>query len=315
MSRFFLTGDCHGEFEKIEFFCRHRQTSRDDYMIILGDAGINFCMDSRDEKLKNRLDRLPLSFLCIHGNHEERPFNIPTYREKLWHGGIVYYEDAHPTLLFAKDGEIYDLNGKKAVAIGGAYSGDKQFRIMLGLPWFPDEQPSKASKIFVEKQLVQENWKVDYVFSHTCPLMYKPREKYQDILDTKEIDESTEQWLDEIAAKLIYSGWYFGHYHDNLSYNDAELLYEAIKELGSVGYLQKVGRPKYRTGEYVLFSVSDTEDGYGIIKKVYEYGTEEQYREVSYCIEGIICGNPDQKRRFKNIRESVVESINELMTE
>ena len=47
MSRFFLTGDCHGEFEKIEFFCRHRQTSRDDYMIILGDAGINFCMDSR----------------------------------------------------------------------------------------------------------------------------------------------------------------------------------------------------------------------------------------------------------------------------
>ena len=51
MSRFFLTGDCHGEFEKIEFFCRHRQTSRDDYMIILGDAGINFCMDSRDEKL------------------------------------------------------------------------------------------------------------------------------------------------------------------------------------------------------------------------------------------------------------------------
>ena len=43
-----------------------------------------------------------------------------------------------------------------------------------------------------------------------------------------------------LKAKLIYSGWYFGHYHDNLSYNDAELLYEAIKELGSVGYLQKV---------------------------------------------------------------------------
>ena len=91
-------------------------------MIILGDAGINFCMDHRDEELKNALDKMPLTFLCVHGNHEERPYNISSYRTKVWHGGLVYYEDAHPTILFAKDGEMYEMNGKKVIAIGGAYS-------------------------------------------------------------------------------------------------------------------------------------------------------------------------------------------------
>ncbi len=92
-SRFFITRDCHGDFEKIEFFCRYHETTPDDGMIILGDAGINFCMDHRDEELKNALDKMPLTFLCVHGNHEERPYNISSYRTKVWHGGLVYYED------------------------------------------------------------------------------------------------------------------------------------------------------------------------------------------------------------------------------
>ena len=66
-----------------------------------------------------------ISFFLIHGNHEERASNIGTYREKIWHGGIVYYEEEFPDLLFAKDGELYDFNGKRGIAIGGAYSVDK----------------------------------------------------------------------------------------------------------------------------------------------------------------------------------------------
>ena len=219
-SRFFITGDCHGDFEKIEFFCRYHETTPDDCMIILGDAGINFCMDHRDEELKNALDKIPLTFLCVYGNHEERPYNIPSYRTKVWHGGLVYYEDAHPTILFAKDGEMYEMNGEKVIAIEGAYSGDKAFRIMLGLPWFPDEQPSKEIKKYVEAQLDKQQGAVDYVLSHTCPMVYEPREKYQNMVDAKTIDKSTEQWLDQIAKRLTYKCWYFGYYHDNFAYEN-----------------------------------------------------------------------------------------------
>ena len=232
------------------------------------------------------------------------------------HGGLVYYEDAHPTILFAKDGEMYEMNGKKVIAIGGAYSGDKAFRIMLGLPWFPDEQPSKEIKKYVEAQLDKQQWTVDYVLSHTCPMVYEPREKYQNLVDAKTIDKSTEQWLDQIAKKLTYKCWYFGHYHDNVAYDDAELLYEEIKELGEKDFLQKLGRPKYRVKECVFFPVKNDgreEDGYGVIEQVHEYGTENQRKEISYHIKGIICGNPDQKMDFPQVKESVIESINELM--
>lgn len=38
----YITGDTHGRFERIEDFCQRFQTSHDDILIILGDAGINF---------------------------------------------------------------------------------------------------------------------------------------------------------------------------------------------------------------------------------------------------------------------------------
>ena len=34
-----------------------------------------------------------ITLFCIHGNHEERPFNIGSYKEVEWHGGKVYVEE------------------------------------------------------------------------------------------------------------------------------------------------------------------------------------------------------------------------------
>lgn len=86
----------------------------------------------------------------MHGNHEERPYHIQTYRTQIWRGGEVYYEPEFSNIVFAKDGEIYDFDGKKAIAIGGAYSCDKEYRLLTGLPWFPDEQPNDEVKSRVE---------------------------------------------------------------------------------------------------------------------------------------------------------------------
>lgn len=112
-----VTGDTHREFERIESFCEECCTTKEDILIILGDAGINFFLDESDYALKRELSELPVTLLCVHGNHEERPFNIDTYEEKPWHGGLVYMEPEFPSLLFAKDGEIYDFGGKKAVVL------------------------------------------------------------------------------------------------------------------------------------------------------------------------------------------------------
>ena len=59
---------------------------------------------------KKFLESLPITFFCIHGNHEQRPQTIDSYKEKQWHGGIVYYEEEYPVFCFlTKSGEVFDL--------------------------------------------------------------------------------------------------------------------------------------------------------------------------------------------------------------
>ena len=122
------------------------------------------------------LESLPITIFAIHGNHEQRPYMIDSYKEKLWHGGTVFYEEEYPSILFAKDGEIFDLKGKQTVVMGEAYSIDKAIRIAYGWGWWEDEQPSDEIKKYVEQQLEKSGWQVDVVLSHTTPLKYEPVE-------------------------------------------------------------------------------------------------------------------------------------------
>ena len=74
-----LTGDTHGHFERIEAFCRKKQTTVDDILIILGDAGFNFGGGARDLALKTYASQFPITIFSLHGNRENRPQNIPGY--------------------------------------------------------------------------------------------------------------------------------------------------------------------------------------------------------------------------------------------
>lgn len=226
----YITGDTHGEFGRIAEFCTEVGTTVDDVLIILGDAGINYYLDESDRALKEELATLPVTLFCIHGNHEERPYLIDGYEEVEWHGGIVYREAAFPTLLFAKDGEIYDFDGKSAVVIGGAYSVDKYSRLRDGLPWFASEQPSDEIMEYVEQQLERANWRVDYVFTHTSPKQYEPIWAFLPI-DQSAVDTTTEDWLSEIEARLDYEAWYCGHFHVDSIEGPIHILYTDIMDL------------------------------------------------------------------------------------
>ena len=182
-------------------------------MIVLGDAGFNYYGGSRDAKLKKKINAFPIRLICIHGNHEIRPQNIPTYVEDTFCGGHILYEPEYPDILFAVDGEAYELDGYRCIAIGGAYSVDKFYRLEKGYGWWPDEQPSPEIKATVERKLEALDYKVDIVLSHTCPRKYEPVETFLNFIDQSTVDKSTEDWLDEIEASTDYRKWYCGHYH------------------------------------------------------------------------------------------------------
>ena len=209
-----FTGDTHGETIKVVSAIRRHKLGSADVVVILGDVGMNYYgNDQGDSWRKRKLNPEGVPILCIHGNHERRPATIDTYKVIEWHGGKVHVEDAFPNLLFAMDGEVYDLEGQKAIAIGGAYSVDKYYRLARGLHWFPDEQPDEATKARVEAKLEELGWEIDIVMSHTCPTRYVPIEAFLPGLDQSTVDHSTEEWLDTIAERLKYKRWYCGHWH------------------------------------------------------------------------------------------------------
>lgn len=227
----FLTGDTHGAFHRIEDLCASHTTTKDDVLIILGDAGFNFDGYYYDSKKKARVQELPITIFCIHGNHEMRPESLEYYKEVDWHGGAVYVEEEFPNILFAKDGEIYDFINKNgdhisAIAIGGAYSVDKQYRILNNWGWWADEQPSKEIKQRVEAALKKRNWEVDVVLTHTVPEKYIPVETFISGIDQSKVDRTTEKWLDRIEEKLDYKKWYAGHFHCCKKVDKLQLMFE-----------------------------------------------------------------------------------------
>lgn len=226
-----LTGDTHRDFGRIFDFCREYETTPEDILVILGDTSINYFLDDSDRELKRKLAALPVTLLAVHGNHEEYPGEIDSYQEFLWNGGIVYREPEFHNLLFAQDGEIYQLGGCRVLTIGGAYSIDKFVRLRNGAPWFASEQPDEQVKRYTEQQLERAGWQVDYVFSHTCPLRYQPRHAFLPGLDQGLIDRSTEEWLDTIEERLAYDSWYCGHYHIDEQVFSLRILQDDFLEL------------------------------------------------------------------------------------
>lgn len=225
-----LTGDIHGEVFRIQNIIERPRLTAADTIVILGDVGTNYYGNRKgDRHRKKRLNGFGVPMLCIHGNHEMRPETIESYREVQWHGGTVYVEDDYPNLLFAKDGEVYDLDGQKSLIIGGAYSVDKWYRLQCDLEWFPDEQPSMEIKARVEKKLDELGWKIDSVLSHTCPARYIPTEAFLSGINQATVDHSTEDWLDTIAERLDYSRWYCGHWHIDKHLEDFSFLFNSCE--------------------------------------------------------------------------------------
>ena len=226
----YITGDKHADFREVFHFCYANETTLEDTLIVLGDSGINYYASDKDYILKNSLSQYPITFFCIHGNHEERPENIESYKTKKFHNGIVYYEEDYPNILFAKDGEVYDFNNHKVLVTGGAYSVDKYFRLAHGYNWYESEQPNTKIKNKVKKVLKDFDNKIDVILSHTCPYKCLPREMFLEGIDQSTVDNSTEYFLDEIEANVDYDLWYCGHYHTDKEIDKIIFIFHNIEK-------------------------------------------------------------------------------------
>lgn len=183
---------------------------------------------------KKRLQDSGRTYFCIHGNHEMRPESIASYQEQLGNFGMVYVEQEFPNLQFAKDGELYDLEGYKTLVLGGAYSVDKFYRLECGARWFADEQITPERRKAILKQITTFG-QLDLVLSHICPYSWQPTDLFLNGLDQSTVDNSMEKWLEEVETHLNYRHWLFAHFHDDRKINSkVTMLFNTIKNINQI---------------------------------------------------------------------------------
>lgn len=228
----YITGDTHRDFDNVIEFCYSKNTNTDDVLIILGDVGLNYYLDGSDVRMKRKISKLPITLFCLRGNHEERPENINTYTTTEFFDGECYVEKQYPNIIWAKDGGVYNIDGKKCLTIGGAYSVDKYYRLVHRWAWFESEQLSEQEMNNIENVIKQNDNKFDIILSHTCPYNTRPTHLFIQGLDQSTVDSTMERWLQKIADTTEFDKWYFGHFHGEWINDKYEMLYKNFKEFG-----------------------------------------------------------------------------------
>ena len=243
VTQFYVTGDTHSDFSR--FYKLNNAVPEDEMwgVIILGDCGLNFWLNKRDQKNKYRIcDKYPkLKFFCVRGNHEARPEDIEDMKEifdeDMWNW--VYYEPQYPNIRYLKDGRDYLIGGQyHALVCGGSYSVDKWYRLerqSMGYysGWFANEQLSREEMENITKTF--KNKSFDLILAHTCPLSYQPTDLFLSFIDQSKVDNSMELWFEDLIQQIEFNKFLFGHYHQDRIINEkARMFYSDIINLEQI---------------------------------------------------------------------------------
>lgn len=216
--RIFVTGDLHGghDIRKLasNSFNKNNELglTKNDYLIVTGDFGLLWYKegseyDKRDRYWLDWLEEKPWTTLFVDGNHENFP-RLNSYQIMQWNGGKIH--EIRESIIHLMRGQVFKLHGKKFFTMGGAYSHDIEYRTE-GKSWWREEVPSFCEREEALINLAAHDWKVDYVITHDAPTIIANRLIYT---PDRSVDDFTD-WLEEVANKLEFNQWFFGHHHQD----------------------------------------------------------------------------------------------------
>ncbi len=227
----FITGDCHGGFQRfgVKYFPQQRKLGREDFVIVCGDFGGVWSGSAEENYWLDWLEKKPFSTLFVDGNHENFDM-LGALPEQEWHGGRIQRVREH--VLHLTRGQIFEIGGLTWFTMGGASSHDirdgildpaspdfekeywlkrrtgQMFRVK-GVSWWPEELPSDDEYQEAMANLDKAGWCVDCILTHCAPtsIARKIDQHYQS-------DRRTD-FLESVRQRCQFSQWFFGHYHDN----------------------------------------------------------------------------------------------------
>jgi 3-oxoacid CoA-transferase subunit A len=229
-NRVYVTGDFHGQIsdlaERVECI---PNSSKDDLLIVLGDCAFFYSVYyndlGKDFARQKYAAKLPITLLCIQGNHEVPYKEMLAKKNKLL-GGDGFESNG---IYFADNGTVLKINGKKCLVVGGAYSVDKDWRLMRGSAWWNNEELSDDELNSIYEKVKNSHY--DFVLTHTCPYDKLPREVFLEGVDQSKIENRTEKALQRIKYAITFDHWYCGKFHTYKTDGKLEFFYYGYKQI------------------------------------------------------------------------------------
>lgn len=172
-----IAGDVHGSTSHMVYLLEQARRKDAEKLFQVGDFGYWEHARPGVEYL-NRVQAHALSHgvdvYFLDGNHDNRALLLEKYQERDDEGFII----VRPNIKYADRGHTWDWDGTRFIALGGAYSIDKSYRLKLeyaeqklGAYWFPGEEMTALEWSYVLK----DRSNVDVVLAHDKPFLANPR--------------------------------------------------------------------------------------------------------------------------------------------
>ena len=168
--------------------------------------------------MKSWLQKLmkPFKILAVMGNHDNYDIIEKLPEVEMFGAKVLKVSD---NVFYLKRGEVYIIEDKRFLVLGGAMSDDKAWRKAHESWWEQEEWSEEEKETCLAK--IKENNNFDYVLSHTGPSVgialtddYFCNEENQKQLHR----DSNAVFNDKIDSLISYKKWFFGHWHSDWGY-------------------------------------------------------------------------------------------------
>ncbi len=190
--------------------------------IVLGDFGLPWYegpideagihpTDHTDRYLFKWYNQKPFKILAVQGNHDNYDIIEKLPEVEMFGAKVLRVSD---NVFYFKRGEIYTIEDKRFLVLGGAMSDDKAWRKPHESWWKQEEWSEGEKNAWVEK-IKEYGSNFDYILSHTgssAGIALTEENLKQLHRDSNVV------FNDKIDSLISYKKWFFGHWHSDWGY-------------------------------------------------------------------------------------------------
>lgn len=214
-----LAGDTHGNTAHVRYLLEVAVKERCERIFQLGDFGYwehdQWGVEYLD-KVNEYAMKHGVTVYFIDGNHDKTSLLLENYSERRDDEGFIL---VRPEVRYAPRGHTWTWEGKKFIALGGAYSVDKDYRLDQekrrrrppGTYWFPEEEMTDTE---LRNIIASTTNTVDFMFTHDKPRASNPAWNRKDLEQCWPNQNRIQEALEALKPHLLVHGHLHHRYDD-----------------------------------------------------------------------------------------------------